>query len=152
MPSHREIRPTVLPAAGRQQAAALALAPEDIEQPALQETLPRPLRLLRQPEPIEAIATLPDEPPVLFRWRQCLHKVISARGPETVAPDWCVRQEEGHRPSSRKRSGEDSGKPSIRDYFAVEDSEGARFWLFREGRYGATSGALPRWFLHGVFG
>ena len=152
LPRHREVRPTALPTAGRHQAAALALAPEDLERPDLKETLPRPLRLLRQPEPIEAIAPLPDEPPVLFRWRRRLHKVIGARGPETVAPNWCLRQEEGRLPSSRKRTAKNDGKPVMRDYFAVEDSEGARFWLFREGRYGTASGTLPRWFLHGVFG
>lgn len=151
LPLQRENRPPALPVASPH-AAALALAPEDCEQPALQETLPRPLRLLRQPEPIEAVASLPDEPPVLFRWRQRLHKVIGARGPETVAPDWCRRQEEERPHAPRKRAGQDDGKPSKRDYFAVEDSEGARFWLFREGRYGAASGTLPRWFLHGVFG
>ena len=152
LPLHRELRPTAPSTAGRQQAAVLALAMEDLKQPTLKETLPRPLRLLRRPEPIEAIASLPDEPPVLFRWRQCLHKVIGARGPETVAPDWCLRQEERRRPSSRKHIAGDNGKPVMRDYFAVEDSEGARFWLFREGRYGTASGTLPRWFLHGVFG
>src|ERR1043166_897400 len=31
---------------------------------------PRPLRLLAKPEPIEAIATVPDGPPVRFRWRR----------------------------------------------------------------------------------
>ncbi len=39
-----------------------------------------------------------------------------------------------------------------RDYYAVETSDGARFWIFREGRYGEASGAMPpRWFLHGLF-
>ncbi len=148
LPLHRKFRQT----ANSRQATALALAADELNEPALQETLPRPLRLLRQPEPIEAIAPLPDEPPVLFRWRECLHKVISARGPETVAQDWCRPLEEGQRPPAQKRNGEDSGKSSMRDYFAVEDSEGARFWLFREGRYSAASSTLPRWFLHGVFG
>ena len=36
-----------------------------------------------------------------------------------------------------------------RDYFTVEDEDGRRFWLFREGLYAA--GAQPRWFLHGFF-
>ena len=123
---------------------SLALAAEAVDQPALRETPPRPLRLLRQPEPIEAIAPLPDEPPVLFRWRQRLHKVVSARGPETVAPDWWRLPE--------TTDGQVSKGVPARDYFAVEDSEGARFWLFRDGRYGDGEGSLPRWFLHGVFG
>ena len=132
-------------------ATALALHAENIEQPALRETSPRPLRLLRQPEPIEAIASLPEEPPVLFRWRQRLHKVTGARGPETVAPEWWRLPEADDPPGPRKSTEGRDNSPAARDYFAVEDSEGERFWLFREGRYGAT-GALPRWFLHGVFG
>ena len=48
----------------------------------------RPLRLLARPEPIEAVAPLPDEPPVLFRWRRALHKVATVRGPERLAPEW----------------------------------------------------------------
>ena len=37
----------------------------------------------------------------------------------------------------------------IRDYYAVEDTEGARFWLFRAGLH---DGVVPaRWYLHGFF-
>lgn len=146
------IETPTLQAAGGQAATALALPREEIEQPALRETPPRPLRLLRQPEPIEAIAPLPDEPPVLFRWRQQLHKVIGARGPETVAPDWWRLPEAERSPSSREPAERDGGGAPARAYFAVEDSEGVRFWLFREGRYDSAPGRLPRWFLHGVFG
>ena len=98
----------------------------------------RPLRLLARPEPIEAVAPLPDEPPVLFRWRRALHKVATVRGPERLAPEWW--REPGTDPAS-----------ATRDYFAVEDTEGGRFWLFREGLYLAGA-AMPRWYLHGLFG
>ena len=37
-----------------------------------------------------------------------------------------------------------------RDYFRAEDSEGMRFWLYREGIHGREV-ATFRWFLHGVF-
>jgi protein ImuB len=98
----------------------------------------RPLRLLARPEPIETVAPLPDEPPVLFRWRRAVHKVRTVRGPERLAPEWWRQPD---------------ADPAIatRDYFAVEDTEGGRFWLFREGLYlaGAT---MPRWYLHGLFG
>lgn len=150
-PAQRQLQPAALPVSGGRFATALALAPEDVERPIFRETLPRPLRLLRQPEPIEAIASLPDEPPVLFRWRGCLHKVTGAKGPETVAPDWW-RLPETERPSHhRNEAGRAGGGSQPRDYFAVEDSEGARFWLFREGRYDGAPGTLPRWYLHGVF-
>ena len=38
-----------------------------------------------------------------------------------------------------------------RDYYRVEDQDGARFWLFRAGLYGAGD-APPKWWLHGLFG
>ena len=52
------------------------------------ELAPRPLRLLPKPEPIEAIATVPDGPPVRFRWRRALHEVIAAEGPERIEGAW----------------------------------------------------------------
>ena len=97
----------------------------------------RPLRLLARPEPIEAVAPLPDEPPVLFRWRQALHKVATVRGPERLSPEWW-------------REPDADPAATTRDYFAVEDTEGGRFWLFREGLY--TGATMPRWYLHGLFG
>jgi protein ImuB len=104
-----------------------------------QEAPARPLRLLARPEPIETVAPLPDEPPVLFRWRRALHKVVAVRGPERLAPEWW-------------RAPDVDPALATRDYFAVEDAEGGRFWLFREGLYGAGIAALPRWYLHGLFG
>ena len=35
-------------------------------------------------------------------------------------------------------------------WLEVEDTEGGRFWLFREGLYLADA-AMPRWYLHGLF-
>ncbi len=92
----------------------------------------RPIRLLTKPEPIEAIASVPDGPPVRFRWRRVLHEVAAIEGPERIAPEWWKHQ------------------ALTRDYFRAEDSEGRRFWLFREGLY-ETETARPRWFLHGLF-
>jgi protein ImuB len=97
----------------------------------------RPLRLLAWPEPIEAVAPLPDDPPVLFRWRRALHKVARVRGPERLAPEWW-------------RDPDADQEAATRDYFAVEDTQGGRFWLFREGLYLAEA-AMPRWYLHGLF-
>ena len=97
----------------------------------------RPLRLLARPEPIEAVAPLPDEP-LLFRWRagHCTRSPRCEGG--RLAPEWW--REPGTDPAS-----------ATRDYFAVEDTEGGRFWLFREGLYLAGA-AMPRWYLHGLFG
>jgi len=96
------------------------------------ELSPRPLRLLTKPEPIEAIATVPDGPPVRFRWRRALHEVVAADGPERIEGAWWSEE----------------GGPA-RDYFRVEDKAGLRFWLFRAGLYRST--AQPQWFLHGTF-
>jgi protein ImuB len=98
----------------------------------------RPLRLLARPEPIEAMAPVPDEPPVLFRWRQALHRVAKVRGPERLAPEWW-------------RTPDADPTALTRDYFAVEDVDGGRFWLFREGLYLAGVLTLPRGYLHGLF-
>lgn len=93
---------------------------------------PRPPRLLAKPEPIEAIAAVPDGPPVRFRWRRALHEIVAAEGPERIEGAWWT---------------EDQGP--TRDYFRVEDSSGCRFWLFRAGLYHGTT--TPSWFLHGLF-
>ena len=37
----------------------------------------------------------------------------------------------------------------IRDYYRVEDTEGRRFWLYREGLY--RPAVEPAWYLHGFF-
>jgi len=99
---------------------------------------PRPVRLFRRPEPIEATAPVPDDPPLFFRWRGRLHRVRRAEGPERIAQEWW-----------RKPLGEASPE-RVRDYYRVEDAEGARFWIFRTGLYG---GERPsQWFVHGLFG
>jgi len=96
---------------------------------------PRPIRRLRPPEPIEATAPVPDDPPILFRWRRALHRVRAASGPERIAAEWWRRSPEPYR---------------FRDYYYVEDTTGARFWLFRTGLPGDVTPTL--WFLHGLFG
>jgi protein ImuB len=101
---------------------------------------PRPIRLLPRPDAITAIAPVPDDPPVLFSWRGATHKIIRATGPERIARDWWCHQPDNARPEAEK----------IRDYYEVEDSTGARFWLFRAGLHGGE--AHPRWYLHGIFG
>ncbi len=100
---------------------------------------PRPLRLFRRPEPLDQVLALtPDDPPRQFRWRKRLHRVARAEGPERLAAEWW-RQEIGE-----VRTDE------IRDYYRVEDQDGARFWVFRDGLYGTDR--TPQWWLHGVFG
>ncbi|MFC3161789.1 Y-family DNA polymerase [Ciceribacter thiooxidans] len=94
----------------------------------------RPIRLLKVPEIIEATAEAPEGPPMSFRWRRCLHRVRRAEGPEKLAMEWWIDGEEA----------------PARNYFQVEDDEGHRYWLFREGAY-VSNAEMPRWFMHGVF-
>ena len=99
----------------------------------------RPLRLLRRPEPIEAIAQIPDDPPSQFRWAGGTHRVRRADGPERIAYEWW-----------RQARPEDRAEPDmIRDYYRVEDETGRRFWVYRAGPYRPNQ--PPRWFLHGMF-
>ena len=95
-------------------------------------TIARPLRLFARPEPVEAVAEVPDGPPARFRWRRALYRVARAEGPERIAAEWWRDDD------------------LTRDYFRVEDDAGHRFWLFREGLYGRETMA-PRWYMHGVF-
>jgi protein ImuB len=100
----------------------------------------RPIKLLSQPMPIDAIAEAPDGPPLSFVWRKQTHKVVSAEGPERVAPEWWLR----------------SVDQDIRDYFRVEDDKGRRFWIYREGFYPPADHPKakelqPDWYIHGFF-
>lgn len=96
--------------------------------------LERPIRLFSYPEPVEVMAEIPEGPPARFRWRRALHHVARAEGPERIAPEWW-------------REGADA---ATRDYFRVEDVDGRRYWLYRQGFYGEPE-ALPRWYMHGIF-
>jgi protein ImuB len=42
----------------------------------------------------------------------------------------------------------DGSDADDRDYFRVEDDQGHRFWIYREGHYAGDT--TPRWFMHGV--
>ncbi len=94
-----------------------------------------PARLFDPPRPVEALAALPDQPPIAFTWRRRRYRVRRAEGPERVQAEWW----------------RNDTPLAVRDYFQVEDDTGQRFWLFREG-----NGLDPRtgnlsWFLHGLF-
>ena len=98
---------------------------------------PRPTRLLARPEPVAAMALLPDQPPTAFTWRGQRRRVVRADGPERVHGEWW------------RRPGE---LWACRDYFQLETESGERFWVFRrgDGEWG-PSGDLS-WYMHGLFG
>ncbi len=97
---------------------------------------PAPVRLLHPPQPVEALAALPDDAPVAFTWRRHRHRVRRANGPERIYGEWWLRD------------GEVWG---VRDYFRVEDGEGTQFWLFRRGDGVNPATGTLEWFLHGLF-
>ncbi|MGB4866172.1 MAG: DNA polymerase Y family protein [Hyphomicrobium sp.] len=110
----------------------------------------RPAFLLKRPERIEVLAGVPDGPPARFTWRRVERLVARAEGPERIAPEWWrhVALQDGQK------------RPRPRDYYTIEDHQGAAYWVFRHGLYGAEDDEAdegdeaskpPRWFLHGLF-
>ncbi|WP_290841356.1 DNA polymerase Y family protein [Flavobacterium sp.] len=91
--------------------------------------LPRPIHLLTKPEIIEVAVRIPDYPPIQFSYKGERFEVAKADGPERIEQEWWI--ENGH----------------FRDYYCIEDTHGARFWLFRLGPYDDN----PKWFIHGFF-
>jgi len=90
----------------------------------------RPVHLLPVPQRIEVTAPIPDYPPMLFRYRGRVHKIVKADGPERIEQEWWIQPGEH------------------RDYYCVEDEAGHRYWLFRLGHY---QDRIYQWFLHGFF-
>ena len=102
----------------------------------------RPLLLLDPPEPVEAIAELPNGAPARFTWRRIPRRVTRADGPERLSPEWWRPRPDGRQVRTR-------------DYYRVEDDAGGRYWLFREGLYGREYSGdpeerAPSWWMHGL--
>jgi len=96
----------------------------------------RPVRLLARPELIEAIALMPDKPPVSIVWRGKRRKIKRADGPERIFGEWWQR---------------DAEMEAVRDYFVIEDEAGERLWVFRSGDGIDPETGSHRWFMHGIF-
>ena len=94
-----------------------------------------PAFMLCAPEPIEVIAEIP-EVRLSVSLAACTARSGPAQGPERISPEWW--------PSARQHNS------LTRDYFRVEDRNGCRFWIYRDGLYGREAGRV-RWFMHGVF-
>jgi protein ImuB len=94
----------------------------------------RPHLIFDRPEPATVIAAVPDGAPMRMTWRRVMRRIVKAEGPERVAPEWW-RLTAGERP---------------RDYYMIEDENGRRYWIYRDGLYGEDDGAPPRWFVHGL--
>jgi len=90
----------------------------------------RPLQVLSSPERIDVTAPIPDYPPMLFVYKNKIHKIVRADGPERIEQEWWLQQGQH------------------RDYYRVEDEEGCRYWIFRLGHYHDET---YQWFIHGFF-
>ena len=91
----------------------------------------RPAHHLRQPQPIEVMAPIPEYPPMHFRYQGKLHTVTKADGCERIESEWWL------------------DKGLHRDYYAVQTEAGKCYWLFRSGHY--SDDHKPLWFIHGFF-
>lgn len=87
---------------------------------------PRPICLF----PSEPITAHGARPPKHFRWRQMALTTSRATGPERIAPEWWLENENW-------RSG-------LRDYWRVETAQGRRLWLYYTPQ-------TPGWFVQGEF-
>lgn len=99
----------------------------------------RPALMLASPEPITVMAEVPEGAPMQFTWRRVRYAVVRSQGPERIEAEWWKQLW----PHAGSRA---------RDYYYLEDKAGARFWVYREGRYDAEADESPPvWFIHGVF-
>ena len=94
----------------------------------------RPLKLLDRAEPIAVLYATPDGLPRRFRWRGWVHEIARSEGPERISPEWW-----------REKSG-----VRLRDYYRIEDGEGRRYWIYRNGLADDGRGGAPEWFMHGL--
>ena len=87
---------------------------------------PRPIRLF----PPEYVAARGHRPPNRFNWRAMSFTVGRIIGPERIAPEWWLEDE--------------NWRHGVRDYWKVETKQGRRLWLFYTPQN-------PGWFVQGQF-
>jgi protein ImuB len=84
------------------------------------------VRLEREPAALEVVSVVPHGPPIQFYLHGTWQPVARAWGPERIQTGWW------------------RGGYIQRDYYRVETTSGARFWLFRRL-------SDETWFLQGAF-
>lgn len=112
----------------------------------------RPTFMLDPPEPIAVLAAVPEGAPMQMTWRRVRRRIVRSEGPERIAPAWWE--------SLAPRATRPQIPPWARDYYLVEETAGARYWVFRAGLFVSETDAeiieddgqerVPRWFMHGV--
>lgn len=86
----------------------------------------RPVQLF----PPEAIGGAGPRPPARFRWRRMSFATGHVTGPERIAPEWWLADE--------------NWRAGVRDYWKVTTRQGRRLWLFYTPQN-------PGWFVQGEF-
>lgn len=94
------------------------------------QDIPRPIRILQPAQEIHVMVPIPDYPPAQFQYNGQIHRVVKADGPERIEAEWWLRT------------------GTHRDYYCIEDEQGYRYWLYREGPYDSET---TKWYLHGFF-
>ena len=89
-----------------------------------------PSYILSLPEPIQAIALLPDKPPVKITWRKRAYRIVNSFGPEKISSEWWSNPLE--------QPQED------REYFTLQEENGRWLWVYRCQR-------SHEWYLQGVW-
>ena len=143
-----------------------AITAPDSDRALARPGLLRPLRLLPAPELVSINAEVPDGLPASMVWRRDSYRLARAAGPERLGAEWwrtgqrlqLVPPEPPQPAEPGKAAKPPPYVPDLalfhpeavtRDYYVVEDTEGRRFWVFRQGLYEA--GLSPVWYLHGLF-
>ena len=86
----------------------------------------RPPCLKTRPVAVRVVSVVPEGPPVRFAWKNADHVIARWWGPERIETGWW------------------RGRDVRRDYYLVETTTGAQFWLFRAREQ-------QTWFVHGTY-
>ncbi len=89
----------------------------------------RPSVILESPQPIKAIAMLPDSHPVKLFWKDEELKISSGIGPERLERPWYEDR---------------NFHTETRDYFKVQDQKGRWLWVYRNVK-------SQEWFIQGLW-
>lgn len=106
--------------------------------PEADEAVDRPLRLFERPEPIEAVAAVPEGPPIRFRWRRATYDIARYEGPERIAAEWW------RLPLAQAAAGPDEA-PAGPEGVAAPEAAAARVGASAEANSGAPSGGARPW-------
>ncbi|KPL53128.1 hypothetical protein ABB55_13630 [Prosthecomicrobium hirschii] len=105
--------------------------------PEAEEAVDRPLRLFERPEPIEAVAAVPEGPPIRFRWRRATYDITRYEGPERIAAEWW------RLPLAQAAAGPDEAPAGPEGVAAPEAAASAG--ASAEANSGAPSGGARPW-------